>query len=166
MAKIITNGSKGGRIDGTRKDDVINGEGGNDRIGAHRGDDLIDGGAGNDKIHGSQDHDTMTGGAGRDMFIFREFAAKDSDHITDFKHGIDHLGFDRSVFDHSRGKLSSDEFVLGTAAKDGNDHFIYDSTTGNLYYDDDGKGGHKQHLIATLDNHDHTNLTASDILFI
>jgi serralysin len=112
-----------------------------------------------------QDHDELTGGAGEDTFIFREFAAADSDKVMDFKHGTDLFNLDRHIFTAiDKGALSSDEFVLGTKALDDDDHIIYDRGSGKLYYDDDGEGGHKQHLLAMLDNH--AKVSADDIFIL
>ena len=52
-------------------------------------------------------------------------------------------------------------FRVGTKAKDGNDHVIYNSKTGALYFDDDGKGGDAKVKIAVLDHH--PTLTHHDI---
>lgn len=161
MAKIITNGAKSGHIDGTSKADTINGEGGNDNIGGHKGDDIINGGAGNDRLHGGQGHDVLTGGSGKDVFVFKEYAAADSDRVTDFTHGTDKIGIDGTYLTAFKdGKFSSSEFYAGTKAHDANDHLIYDKKTGKLYYDDDGNGKHAAHLIATFDHK--PTITASD----
>jgi len=153
MAKIITNGDASGHIDGTDHGDIINGEGGNDQIGGHRGDDTINGGSGDDHVHGGKDHDILTGGSGKDVFVFKEFASTDSDEVKDFKHGTDAIGLDGYYLTAFQdGTFSSDEFTLGTRAHDANDYLIYDHRTGHLYYDADGKGGEKQHLLATFDH--------------
>jgi Ca2+-binding RTX toxin-like protein len=161
----ITGNNRANRLEGTNKADTIFGLGGNDKISGRGGADIIDGGAGNDTIGGGSGHDKLTGGAGADTFVFRSFKAADSDHVTDFKHGVDKLAFDHATFSTLKaGSLSGAAFFAGTKAHDGSDRFIYDKKTGHLYYDDDGKGGHAQHLVATLDNH--TSLTASDFLLI
>jgi Ca2+-binding RTX toxin-like protein len=56
-------------------------------------------------------------------------------------------------------------FYKGTSAHDSNDHIIYDSKTGNLYYDDDGAGGHGQVIFANLANHP-TNVSAADFVVV
>jgi Ca2+-binding RTX toxin-like protein len=152
-------------LDGTRNSDTIHGNGGNDGIGGHRGDDFIFGDAGDDRLHGGQDHDELTGGKGEDTFIFREFAAKDSDKVMDFDHGADLFNLDRHIFTAiEKGGLANSEFVLGTHAVDANDHVIYDKASGKLYYDDDGEGGHNQYLLAVIDNH--ARVTADDIFIL
>jgi cysteinyl-tRNA synthetase len=159
MAKITGN-NKANRLDGTSTSDTISGGGGDDRLAGHRGNDTLNGDAGNDKIGGGQDHDVLTGGSGKDTFVFNSFAPKDTDKVTDFVTKTDKLQFDHSVFDLSIGKLDAIAFHAGTKAHDASDRFIYDKKTGNLYYDDDGNGGHAQHLVATFTNH--ATLSASD----
>ena len=161
MSKIITNGNNSGHIDGTGHDDIIQGLGGKDHIGGHGGNDTIDGGSGNDKLHGGKGHDILTGGSGKDMFVFKEFQSTDNDEVTDFKHGTDMIGIDGVYLTaFSSGKFTAGEFHLGTSAHDANDYLIYDRKTGNLYYDDDGNGHDKQHLLATFDHK--PTISASD----
>lgn len=151
----------GERIDGTRRDDEIYGYGGNDNLQGHRGNDLIEGGGGNDKIKGGEDHDTLSGNAGADSFIFNKIGAAHSDVLKDFEHGTDRFLLDSfTLTSLDPGKLSAGEFVAGTKALDGNDHIIYNEKTGDLYFDSDGNGTHKQFLLAHLDNKEH--LTAGD----
>jgi cysteinyl-tRNA synthetase len=162
---IIRGNNKSNRLEGTNKADQIYGYGGNDKISGRQGADTIDAGTGNDTLGGGGGHDILKGGTGADTFIFRSYKAADSDHIRDFKHGVDKLAFDHATFDTLKaGNLSSAAFFAGEKAHDANDRFIYDKKTGRLFYDDDGKGGHAQHLVATLDNH--PTLTASDIFLL
>ena len=62
------------------------------------------------------------------------------------------------------GALNANAFVTGSAAADADDRIIYDSATGNLYYDADGSGAGAQVLFATLSGH--PPLTAGDFLVI
>ena len=152
MAKI-TGTAKDNRLEGSKNNDLISGGGGNDRISGHQGDDVIRGDAGNDRIGGGQGHDILTGGAGKDIFVFRSFASKDSDHVADFTAKTDKLQFDSLIFKLEIGKLDPDAFFAGTKARDAEDRFVYDQKTGRLYFDDDGTGAHAQKLVAILDNH-------------
>ena len=48
------------------------------------------------------------------------------------------------------GTLTANAFFSGSAAHDADDRIIYDSSTGNLYYDPDGNGVAAQVLFAHL----------------
>lgn len=54
------------RIAGRDGDDEISGGAGDDRLLGGKGDDVLDGGTGNDRLHGGQGADTLTGGEGND----------------------------------------------------------------------------------------------------
>lgn len=70
---------------GSRLDDVLSGDAGDNRLAGREGDDVILGGEGNDRLLGELGDDILTGGAGRDVFIFNESFG--SDTITDFEAG-------------------------------------------------------------------------------
>jgi Ca2+-binding RTX toxin-like protein len=120
----------------------------------------IDGAGGNDTLVGSLDMDSMRGAAGDDVFVFAQLPdplSFSSDHVEDFVSGTDKLTFDRAAFDAigGAGNFSVDDarFVAGpgfTSGRDGTDRIIYDTTTGQLYYDADGMGGVGAQAIATL----------------
>lgn len=159
--KVFNGKNVGERIDGTDFADKIYGNGGNDFLVGHHGDDLVSGGSGADTIYGGQDHDKLIGGTGADEFMFNKADAVDSDTVMDFKHKVDKIGLDSEAYlGLQPGALSKAEFFVGAKAHDSTDHVIYNSATGNLYFDPDGKGGDAQILLATLDNH--AKLTASD----
>lgn len=157
----ITNGNKGGLLQGTPHDDTIDGAGGDDLIGGLLGDDTIDGGTGDDHINGGAGHDILTGGKGSDVFVFKVFTSDDSDTITDFKVGTelepgDFIGIDGYYLTaFSNGQFTDDEFTTGKHAHDANDYLIYNNHTGKLFYDADGKGGEQQHLLATFEHKPH-----------
>jgi Ca2+-binding RTX toxin-like protein len=163
MTMIIHGTNKGEAIDGSKLADKLYGEGGNDGLGGHSGADLLDGGTGDDRLHGGKDRDTLIGGAGADTFIFKELGASNSDKIKDFRHGSDHFELHGVFKALQGGDVPANEFYLGTKAHDANDHIIYDKATGNLYYDEDGNGAHKQELFAQLLNH--SKLTHDDFSF-
>ena len=56
--------------------------------------------------------------------------------------------------------FTSAHYRAGTAAADATDRVIYDSATGNIYYDADGTGATAQILFATVDPG--TSLTYAD----
>jgi Ca2+-binding RTX toxin-like protein len=130
------------------------------------GNDVLNGGAGNDRIYGQAGKDILTGGTGRDIFVFDTKISKKTykyhkDKITDFKVKDDSIYLENKVFKKIGKKgslahpkaLSKGYFHVGTKAHDANDHIIYNKKNGVLYYDDDGIGGHKAVIIATLPKH-------------
>ncbi|NEP82635.1 MAG: calcium-binding protein, partial [Okeania sp. SIO3B3] len=54
---------------GGADNDLINGEGGNDKINGGSGDDILNGDSGNDKINGGSGNDVINGGSGKDNII-------------------------------------------------------------------------------------------------
>ena len=62
------------------------------------------------------------------------------------------------------GALNANAFVTGTAAGDGDDRIVYNSATGQLFYDADGSGAGAAVLFATLQGH--PALAASDFQVI
>jgi Ca2+-binding RTX toxin-like protein len=145
--------------------DVIKGSSGANALVGQDGKDTISGGSGNDTLWGGLGRDKLTGDAGKDTFFFWEYGGTYNDRVTDFKKGEDKIVLAQNPFlELALGKLKSSNFVLGTKAKDGNDHVIYDKKTGNLYYDEDGKGGVAKALIATLDSK--PSLSAGDFRIV
>ena len=133
--------------------DTINGSSGNDILRGGGGNDVIDGGAGNDIITGGTGADTLTGGLGNDTFVFNS-PLNAVDTITDFEaNGNDHIELSASIFTVlAPGALNAANFVSnsGGVAGDANDFILYDSDTGNLYYDADGNGAGQRILIANV----------------
>jgi Ca2+-binding RTX toxin-like protein len=115
--------------------------------------DII-GNAGNNVINGGNGNDELIGRAGQDSFLFDSplNAASNIDHVTDFSVADDTILLDQTIFSSSLGlgNISAGELVIGTVAQDADDRLIYDSTTGALFYDNDGNGGNAQVQFATL----------------
>ena len=135
--------SKNDKLNGTALDDVLKG-------GSGKGKDTIKGLDGDDKLWGEGGNDALYGGAGFDTFVFNKKAskAKNYDTIKDFNVAEDKIWLENKIF-KKLGKLGSegapamlnkDFFVVGTKAKDKNDHLIYNKTKGVLYYDKDSSG--------------------------
>ncbi len=150
--------------------DTILGNGGRDVLFGGTGNDSIDGGAGRDKLVGDIDDDILTGGAGRDTLVGgkgddiltggggadvfqRSRINMGIDIITDFQVDVDRLSFSGRGFGDdlvSGSVLTEDQFTIGTGAVDSNTRFIYDDTTGDLFFDTDGTGEIEQVQLATL----------------
>jgi len=64
--------------------------------------------------------------------------------------------------------LAAGEFVAyaGSIAKDANDHVIYNTVTGALFYDADGTGALAAIRFAVVGTTTHPSLSATDILIV
>lgn len=125
--------------------------------------DAIVGGDGDDRIAGLGGADTLTGGAGRDHFIYRA-ASEGGDTITDFTPGQDKIEVSASGFS---GGLSVGAGVTlvsqaNPIAAGSSGAFLYDTGTGDLFWDRDGSGGAPSELIARLAGA--PSITAGDII--
>jgi Ca2+-binding RTX toxin-like protein len=155
--------------------DVINGYGGadrligddgNDKLSGGNGADVMEGGSGADTLIGGAGVDTYTGGAGADVFAFTSRAFANREIVTDFNGAVDELHFDNDAFTAFTytGQLRSADFARGTEAADVTDRFIYQKSTGNLWYDADGSRAGGKVLVAELA--DGTALSAGDIFIL
>ncbi|MFI0846894.1 hypothetical protein [Mesorhizobium sp. IMUNJ 23232] len=110
------------------------------------GADVIDGGAGSDRL---------TGGAAKDFFVFSSaLGTSNIDTIADFSAADDTIRLDNAIFAAvgANGALLSGYFRSNTTgtAQDSNDHIIYETDTGKLFYDADGNGAGIAIQFATL----------------
>lgn len=170
----LTNGADAVR--GFGGNDVMRGWGGNDRLIGDLGNDKLYGDSGADRLYGNSGADTLiggsgvdtiSGGTGADTFVFTFKGATNRDIITDFNAVDDRLQFENASFTAlgtTTGALAASKFVSGTAALDSADRFIYQKSTGSLWYDADGNGAGAKVLVAELT--DGTTLTAADIFII
>src|SRR4029077_10217770 len=135
------------------------GAGFDDRISGNFFDNYLEGREGNDTLYGSGGQDTLVGGAGQDQFVMflEDRAFPRSDLVTDFSSGADKLVFNNGQFTTlgAPGNFVAGDmrFVAGagfTAGRDASDRLVYDTSTGNLYYDADGNGPDAAQLVATL----------------
>ena len=113
----------------------------------------IEGGAGNDEINGGLGEDTVVGGLGADRFIFDTApGSANVDTILDFATDEDLFQLDNSVFTGLvDGTLAASAFVIGTAATDALHRIIYDDSTGDVLFDNDGDGANAAVRFASLD---------------
>lgn len=133
-------------------------------------DNILNGGAGNDILIGGGGNDILVGGLGADIFQFDTAlnASTNVDTVRDFMSGIDVLRVSLDIFDvlsfDSDNLLISDAFIAGagvSSAQTADQHIIFNSTSGALYYDSDGSGASEAVHFATLNNV--STLLASDI---
>ncbi|MDP9971727.1 VCBS repeat-containing protein [Variovorax paradoxus] len=148
---------------GTAFGDTITGSASNDQLRGGGGNDVISGLAGDDRIVGGTGADILTGGADNDTFVF-DSAPNAVDSVTDFNASGsaasgDLIELSRGTFTAlttaSGSTLSAAEFASLNGGGAGDTvgagvHVIYDSATGNLYYDADGLGAANRTLVATL----------------
>ena len=117
----------------------------------------LTGNSGANRLDGGTGADILTGGDGADMFVFSTtLGAGNVDSVTDFVLGIDHIQLAATVFSglgQDNQPLSASLFASGAgmvAAADAATRIVFDTNTGNLYYDVDGTGGAAAQLFATL----------------
>ncbi|KQT45622.1 hypothetical protein ASG52_15880 [Methylobacterium sp. Leaf456] len=122
-------------------------------IGNEFGQSLI-GNAGANSLEGKGGNDVLTGGNGADTFIFASaLGAGNVDRITDFS-AVDTIRLSKSFFAAiAPGQLKANELKdIAKAKVDADDHVLYDSRTGDLFYDADGSGKAAAVKFAVLDN--------------
>jgi uncharacterized protein len=142
----------GSSLNGTSGNDTLTGGAGNDTIFGGDGNDTIFGGAGNDIITGGAGVDRLYGGAGNDRFVFNN-STDGIDKIVDFVVGEDRIdivsaGFGGAAAVGNVGILEAGKLFFGAAASSTSDRFIYDRSSGSLYFDADGAGGNAQVRLA------------------
>ncbi|WP_445501841.1 hypothetical protein [Microvirga sp. G4-2] len=157
LADILSGGAGRDALTGDPFANKIYGLSDNDKLLGGTGNDTLYGGAGSDTLEGGTGRDVLVGGTGtdRDVFVFKDRPGSTNyDKITDYNKTYDSIQLDNKYMSKlgGVGRLSSSKFVLGTKAKDANDHLIYDRGTGNLYYDADGSGAAAKQLIAQFTN--------------
>lgn len=153
--EVLTGTGRANRLTGGNGADLLKGLGGND---------TLKGMGGNDRLEGGLGADTLTGGKGatsRDAFVFDTSTKSTAniDRITDFERTYDQIYLDDRYF---RGlvKGTADGMTIkkgmfvasraGEATSDDRAQIVYESDTGKLLYDPDGKGGDGGIHFATL----------------
>lgn len=124
-----------------------------------------------DTLVGGRGRDTLGGGRGADHFVFdAKVSPGNADVITDFAHGVDDVWLDHVAFNRAGmvGELSAGAFhvSLKNVAGDSNDRIIYNSKTGDLFYDPDGTSAEKAIIFAHFGEDKHPSLSASDFLIV
>jgi Ca2+-binding RTX toxin-like protein len=152
----LTGTAAANRLDGLAGNDILSGVDGNDSLAGGDGNDTLTGGNGNDLLDGGNGKDSLTGGAALDIFRFSSpiNGSTNLDRLTDFNVVDDRLQLENSVFTKltTTGVLPSSNFRSSSTgnAIDINDVLLYETDTGNLFYDADGFGAGAKVLLATL----------------
>lgn len=102
----------------------------------------ITGNAGGNRLEGKGGHDILRGLSGKDTFAFAStLGAANVDAILDFNVTDDRFLLSDAVFKAlTPGVLSADAFRANTTgqAEDAGDRVVYETDTGNIYYDANG----------------------------
>jgi Ca2+-binding RTX toxin-like protein len=138
------------------------GNGGNNLLIGNEGANTMIGNAGDDILVGMGGRDTLSGGAGKDNFLFNA-PGEGIDTITDFNVIDDTLnviggGFGGLVAGNA---ITPAQFSIGSSATTADHRFIYNRTTGALFFDVDGSGAGAAVQFASLSPN--LNLTTADI---
>ena len=117
----------------------------------------IIGNQGDNVINGGLENDILRGLGGNDTFVFDTILGSDNvDTITDFNVTNDQIHIDDAIFaglSGGLGALVAGNFVANTSgtAIDSTDMIIYDTDSGELYYDADGNGAGASVQFAQLE---------------
>ena len=152
-AAIGVGNTLGNTIVGDSINNNLLGLGGNDRLFGGLGADTLQGGADNDFHNGGAGVDTIVTGTGFDTILFNSpLGIANFDRVTDFAPAFDTMHLENAFFTGlTQGAfLPASAFVIGAVAADATDRIIYNSGTGNLFFDQDGLGGVAQVLFADL----------------
>lgn len=165
---VLVAGAGNDVMSGRRGNDSMFGGDNNDRMNGDGGRDILRGENGADRIDGGNGADLMIGGRGSDRFYFTSALDSGIDRIKDLDPDRDFICLDDAVFagiGAEGGAMLAGAFVTsasGIPALDADDRIIYETSTGNLFYDSDGSGSEVAVQFARLINL--AALTADDIL--
>ena len=152
---------------------------------ANAGPDVLIGLGGDDVLHGDVGADTLSGGAGNDTIygddttsidrVIFDAALSEStnvDLLVDIS-SSDRILLDDDIFTAfnaaASGSLAATEFYKAAgadAARTAQQHIIYDTDTGFLYYDADGVGGAAAVLFAQIGTDTHPEMFSTSFLII
>jgi len=139
-------------LKGGEGNDLLEGGMGNDALIGDAGRDRLIGGDGNDSLTGDSGRDILMGGKGRDRFNIGTSKAN-ADRISDFSPNEDLLvisGLSLVAGLKAGKRVKSKYFEVGKKALDRKDYFIYKSSSGALFYDENGSAKGLQTKIAQL----------------
>ena len=156
---ILYGGVGNDTLSGNTGKNILYGGVGNDTLsGSYQGNNVLYGGDGNDNLSGGIGSDTLTGGAGKDQFSL-DTPVNGIDDITDFSVNDDTILASyyalgiliiSGVGEIPYTAITPEQFILGSAAANANNRFIYNQNTGALFFDRDGTGAAEQVQFATL----------------
>ncbi|QRM31469.1 M10 family metallopeptidase [Microvirga sp. VF16] len=155
--------------DATTAGNALSGFGGNDTLQGGTGGDALEGGEGSDRLSGGAGSDQLIGGQGADKFCFdTALGVSNVDRISDFNILEDKIELDSRIFtglySYSWGALVDWNFKAGLTAGGQFSQIVYNSATGELFYDADGSGAGAQIKFAEISKG--LALTSSHFLFV
>lgn len=160
-----TGNALGNQLTGNAFNNTFNGGAGNDSIVGGGGDDTLNGGADVDFLNGGLGADQLNGGTGADAFVFTSaLGAGNIDTIVGFSVADDTIRLENAVFvGLAAGVLSAAGFKanLSGLATDASDRIIYETDSGNIYFDSDGTGAASRVQFASVA----TNLALTNLDF-
>ncbi|MFN6487025.1 calcium-binding protein [Nostoc sp. DedQUE02] len=117
---------------GTANADTIVGSNGDDNLNGYDGNDLLIGGKGNDILYG---------GSGTDTFTFNTYN-QSVDSLYDFDTTGELIQVSAAGFGGGlvAGTVSAGQFTINSGATTDAQRFIYNNSTGQLFFDKDGSG--------------------------
>jgi len=141
----LTSGTGNDRLTGNASANSLSSGAGNDILVGNGGNDTLSGGAGNDRLFG---------GTGADAFIFNTtLGGGNNDTIVDFSVIDDTIQLENAIFTGlANGVLAAAAFVANATglAADASDRIIYNTVSGNLFFDADGIGAGARVQFASL----------------
>ena len=148
-------------VNGSGFDDIISGSSAANFLYGFNGNDILDGREGNDRLEGA---------AGNDRYTFTVSpGGANADTVVGFASGADKIVLDGGAHQSlgANGNFAAGDarFAAGAgfnSGQDSSDRVIYNTATGQLWYDHDGSGSGAAQLIATLQGA--PALTATDIV--
>jgi Ca2+-binding RTX toxin-like protein len=148
----------------------VNGSAFNDEITGNSAANFLFGFDGFDQLDGRSGNDRLEGAGGADWYIFTTGpGSANADTVVGFASGFDEIVLDGSVHANSGGDgefaASDSRFAAGAgfnSGQDASDRVIYNTSTGQLWYDADGSGAGTAQLIATLQGT--PTIAATDII--
>ena len=164
------------RMTGGLGNDIMDGGAGADSIDGGTGNDTLLGGVGKDRLTGGTDNDFLEGGAGADRLsgghgddiYFYASRFDGNDTILDFESSQDRFEFAGLGFGVDSGTNLDDgtTFIASGAPTSAVDEatVLYNTTTGELWFDIDGTGAAAAQLIGTITGA--PEVTHQDFIFV
>lgn len=168
----LTGSSNGDSLSGNSGTNLIRGGSGKDSVSGGGGADTLYGDAGDDLLRGGTGKDTLYGGSGKDVFRFDTTpdSTTNVDRIMDFSVADDTIQLENAIFTRfgktATGPIPSSSFKANITGvpSDANDYLVYETDTGELFYDTNGNAAGGATQIALLGVN--LSLTAADFVLV